>query len=575
MSKQFILKGLLAIAVTLSLFSCDKDFNTIGSEIVGDENLAIQKREFYDLQTGYDVTNAVQSSNLPLNSLGVYKNPAFGTAKSSFVSQAELSSLSPTTGINPQIDSVWVYVPYFSTQDGMEDDNVYRKYTLDSIYGDEIKFKLKIYENGYKLGDFDPNASDGILKHYSDERITKIEPYKKGTNALGDVVVNGDPLNMTSTSSPEYDQFYFSNKEHILFRTNQNGDFLDDTGNVIPDSDPITNRVVDQRFLPGMWINLNKEYFRKRILNAPVDKLANQTAFKDYFRGLFFEPEANGSGEGAMAMLDFTKGYIQIEYSYGVEVDSDNNPDTPPVVETERSALRLNLKGNTVNLFDNDYDFNISNRLYVVGGGKGATGTGNGSTAFIDVFGNLDADSNGVPDNLDYIRAQGWLINEANLTFYVDDEIIDDSEATNASLTSKQKAPFRLYLYDSKNSKPVVDYSADPTVSPLGSKYNKYIYGGILQKKDGKGHQYKFRITEYLRSCIRNTDSTNFRLRLGVSQNIHNVNNAYLKNPVGSPQVKLLPVSSVIYPLGTILHSPTSENTEKRLKLEIYYTKPE
>jgi len=564
MSRILFLKKLSLLAMTVSLISCDKEFNTIGSDIVGEDYFEINKYVYSELKTGYEFTGAVQTNNLPVNSLGIYDNPAFGKAKSHFVTQVELNTLAPTIGNNPQIDSVWVYVPYFSHIDRdnpIEDDEVRRNYVLDSVYGGEKKFKLKIYENGYYLGNYDPTDPSGTLRHYSNERLTKVDPYKTGSNANGDVIVNGEPLNNGAVS--ENDDFYFSDKEHLLFKTNQNGEFLNSSGDVLPSTATVKDRVVLERFAPGMWINLNKEFVKKRILQASSDKLLNNSTFKEYFRGLYFEVEQNSLGDGALAMLDFSKGYIRIEYSY------EETTGTPPVTATRRASLKLNLKGNTVNFFDNDYNLPVgnTNRLVLMGGGKGATGNGDGSVAYIDVFGTDDANTNGIPDALDYIKQQGWLINEANLTFYVDD-------APTAMGRNNQEEPNRLYLYDSKNNKALIDHSIDVTTSNLTSKYNKYVFGGILEKQDNKGFRYKFRITEYVKSCMKN-DSTNFRLRLAVTEDALRTANARLKNPIGTPETKFLPLSSVISPLGTILHSPTSENTDKRLKLEIYYTKPD
>lgn len=566
MSRVLFLKALSLAVMTVTLISCDKDFNTIGSGIVGEDNFEINKMEFDALNAGYEFTGAVQTNNLPLNSLGVFKNPAFGTAKSHFVSQVELNAAAPEIGDNPQIDSVWVYVPYFShvnRDNPMESDEVHRNYDLDSIYGGGTKFKLKVYENGYYLGNYDPQDPSGVLRHYSNERLTKVDPYKIGTNSNGDVVFNGEPLN--NGAAEENDEFYFSDKEHIFFKRNQDGEFLSSSGEVLSPSATIKERVVVERFAPGMWINLNKEFIKKRILLASSDKLLNNSAFKEYFRGLYFEVEPNGTGEGALAMLDFSKGYIRVEYSY------EETSGTPATTVTKRRMLRFNLKGNTVNFFDNDYNLPVgdTNRLVLMGGGKGATGNGDGSVAYIDVFGTADNDSNGIPDKLDEIRQQGWLINEANLVFYVDQAKMG---------ATGQEEPNRLYLYDSKNRSPLIDQSMDMTTSALTPKFSKYVYGGILEKESGKGLKYKFRITEYVKSCIKN-DSTNFRLRLGVTENVFITSNAKLKNPIGNPETNFIPLSSVINPLGTVLYGinipSTDSNYDKRLKLEIYYTKPD
>ena len=79
----------------------------------------------------------------------------------------------------------------------------------------------------------------------------------------------------------------------------------------------------------------------------------------------------------------------------------------------------------------------------------------------------------------------------------------------------------------------------------------------------------------------------NVRLGLSITENINSPQNAYI-NPgnlitIGGSQVEFLPVSSVMSPLGTILHGATSTSTyvdssgnviPMKLKLEIYYTEP-
>ncbi|MCG2612195.1 DUF4270 domain-containing protein [Flavobacterium sp. SM15] len=582
---SLIKKSILFFAAAFSLISCDKDFNTIGSDIVGEDYLTMD-RETFEPTAGYELTGAVQTSNLPVNSLGVSYNPALGTRVSHFVTQAKLPVDAPDFGLNPQVDSVWVYIPYFSHQDGMESDGVRRKFVLDSIDDfldrttqpdayNPTKFKLRVYENGYNLQTFDPGASDGVLRHYSNEKTTKMDPYKRGTDAAGNVVVNGDPLNKNASAS-EYDQFFFDASERILFRRNQNGEYLEASGNTaLADQNDITKRTVVERFTPGIWINLNKEYFRKKILNAPASSLVNNNVFTEYFRGLYFEAEANSDGYGAMAMLDFAKGYIKIEYSYGELGDHDNNPSTPDTIENKRTSTRLSLSGETANFYDNyaSPSLNLTDRLFVSGGGKGSNGNGDGAVSYIDVFGPDGPDDGDVPDYLQQLRTKGWLINEAHLTFYVDEQQMHKPG---------QSEPLRLYLYDSKNNSPIYDYLSDGTTSMLGPKFQKAIYNGVLQSQprqssteEPKGLKYQFRITEYVKRCI-NKDSTNYRLRLSATESIANTNNVYYKTPNGTPSTKYLPAASVMSPLGTILYGQTETlYPEKRVKLEIYYTKPD
>ena len=52
---------------------------------------------------------------------GFINNPKFGITKAHFVTQVELSTENPSFGgYDPVIDSVYLYVPYFSTLESTE-----------------------------------------------------------------------------------------------------------------------------------------------------------------------------------------------------------------------------------------------------------------------------------------------------------------------------------------------------------------------------------------------------------------------------------------------------------------------
>ena len=76
-------------------------------------------------------------------------------------------------------------------------------------------------------------------------------------------------------------------------------------------------------------------------------------------------------------------------------------------------------------------------------------------------------------------------------------------------------------------------------------------------------------------------NNKNVRLGLSVTENIRLNTNGVLKNPItigASDEVKLLPIASFMSPVGTILYGsniPSGDiNEDKKLKLEIYFTKP-
>lgn len=493
-------KKMLVLASIIILYSCDKNYNEIGGNLIGDNHFGLTSYTS-DVTAYNQKTGAVQSNNLAINALGVYVNPAFGTTTASFATQLSLDTEAPDIGANPVIESVVLTVPYFSTLKTTNTDGSH-VYELDSIYGNinTAKIKLSVYESTFYMGGVD---SDGLpLKYYTDQDFTK----------------SASPSHLLAQN----DQFSFDAAEHVENTT-----------------DPVTNVVTTTRTAPGIQLNLDKSIFTDRIINAPTGKLATNDVFKEHFRGLYFKVENVGS-TGSMAMLNFKLGKITIKYKDAL---------------ASGKSIVLNLTGNTVSLLEESnantaYTSAMATSDTLSGDEKLYLKGGNGSLAVIDLFKS--------PGELERIRNSGWLINEANLIFHVDQTSMNGAAE-----------PSRIYLYDFKNNRPVVDYYNDATS-------NKTIFDGILNKGGtSRGVTYKIRITNQIRNLIKNKDSTNVKLGLVVTGDINTYASYRFENQGGS--VKQLPKSSVMSQLGTIIYgSRGSANVpeDKRLKLQIYYTKP-
>lgn len=583
-----IILGVTVLLSVVSITSCDKDFNTIGSEIVGGDHFDFEKKDDFTVIAYSKATGSVQSNNLPINALGIYDNPAFGLTKASFVSQVELSTASFNIGDAPVIDSVYLYVPYFSTLEST-DTNGNRVFSLDSVYGydDSAKFDLKVLENGYRLRDFDPlDNFESAQKYYSNEKASKIDPYK------------GVELLNNSSNTAQNTEFVISNKEIIIYKTDGSGIYLDEDNIAISDQNDASLRIVKERKAPGMWLDLKNSFFQQKILDqANTGVLYNNSTFKDFFRGLLFEVSETTLRQGAMAMLDFSRAEFKILYK------SSFSGGTPArrVYSLQMGYNSASFKtSNSISLIEHDKNpdyqagLDASNettgdsRLYLKGN--------DGSIAFIELFGTTDdhgyddngdlvIGANGVPDELDELRKSKWLINEANITFFIDDNSIYGMGMSN------QIEPERIYVFDATNNKPLIDYYADGSTSS-DVKRNKRGFGGIIKRDvvTEKGIRYKLKLTEYINRLI-NSEVEDYRknIRIGVSvtENINSPQNAYI-NPgnlitIGGSQVEFLPVSSAMSPLGTILHGTTSTSTytdasgniiPMKLKLEIYYTEP-
>ena len=549
-----LLKHILIACFAFLFVSCDKDFNEIGSDVIGDDHYGLVKDDTKSIVAYNQNLGAMQSNNLPINALGYYNNPFFGKTKASLVSQVVLDTLNQTIGANPTVTKVELSLPYFSRIVSTDATTGDRTFELDSIYGSN-KFKLSVYESTYFLRDFD--ASTGFQeaqKYYSD--------------ATPDFDANKNAARLNDDSSvSQNDEFYYSDKEIVTYK------IVDGV------------QVVDTRSAPGMRLNLKKQFFQDKLFSGNASgKLVNNTIFKEYFRGLYFKTESASSSpsQGSLALLNFKLGKIIVTYT--VSVTDGNN-----VTTTKEKKLAISLGGNTVNLFENDFNSNYQNnvttnvdkvngdsRLYLKGGA--------GSMAVISLFGatdvkGYDADGaitgpNGVSDELDDLRnptnGQKWLVNDASLSFYIDQQTMGTSPE-----------PKRIYLYDLNNNRPLLDYFTDISTVVSNPKSNKFVHGGLVENEatgDKRGVRYKIRITNHLRNLI-NKDSTNVKLGLVVTEAIGIVSNLKLKTPViaGIP-LDRAPLSSVVNPLGTVLFGNTipssSSDYDKRLKLEIYYTKP-
>lgn len=546
--------------------SCDKDFNSLDSDVIGEDHFKLEHEEV-SLVAYSKATGPVQANNLPLNALGVYNNTKFGVTKAHFVTQVELGTENPSFGYNPVIDSVYLYVPYFSEIQSTETSGE-RIYELDSIFGDAEagKFKLSVVENGYYLRDFDPTDNlQSSQKYYSNDKPL-IDPFK-GTEILNN-----------SSATSQNNEFYFSKKELYIYKTNGAGLYLDSNGAVLSDQNDVSLRVIKERKTPGMWLDLKNSFFQQKIIDATASgNLFNNNSFKNYFRGLLFEVEEINPGQGALAILDFSRAELKILY----KASADPTVENPNPVRTRRNfSLKMGynasstLRNNSINFLEHtnssDYTSGLaatnevtgSERLYIKGG--------NGSVAFIDLFNATELQTlrNNVANN-------DWLVNDARLTFYV-----DKSQMLNVS-----DEPERIYIYDATNNVVLLDYTYDSSTSS-NAKKNKLVFGGIIEREvdaSKKGIKYTVRITEHIKSVLK-VDSDgeymdNIKIGISVTESINLVSTAMLKTPftANGLEIKSIPLASILNPLGTVLYGnvitdPLDE--DKKLKLNIYFTKP-
>ncbi len=604
---RFKFSAFAGVLLVVVLVSCEKDLTTIGAGVIGGEPFTT-KKEVFGVFAYNKKIKAVRTNRLPVYQLGVFNDPIYGKTEARITSQLQLSTVNPSFGAfsqatednaendnvvstiqeNETIDSVYLYIPFLRNpvgdrdNDGVEDifdddpedpnsdkdgdgvtDNqervngtdpfnidtdgdgindgqdtetaqnqFARKVDLDSIYGVEKKdyattpFNFKVERSTYFLRDLDPAANfQEAQEYFSDRRFSP--------TFVSDVLFDGE--------------LTISDKEILLKKK-------DDLSTTEVDESKEYNRLA-----PGLRVALDNGFFQDNLLDKEGGSdLLSQANFLNFIRGIHLSI----SDDDIMILFDLRQANITVSYTYDsidTKGTSDISDDTQekkekdfvlPLLQRQQSGF---VSGNAVNTFINDaYPPTIADdldtganasKLFIKGGA--------GSYVEIKLFNDGD---------IDQIRAKNWIINEANLVFYVDRTLLDNVGGV--------IEPPRLYLYNADTGEVLYDVASDPEGETSLSTYLQY--DGILEKSDNKGQKYTIRITKHLNDIIiRDAENVTLGLTLTSDVRIASITNAVLADDVE----KDLPVISNITPLGTVLHgSNLDPSNDKKLKLEIFYT---
>ena len=596
------MKSKFLILLLITLFSCTKEYNTIGTDILKSDTFKTNV-ELVPINVVQKAIPPFKSNALPAYQLGSINDNLFGKSEASFITQVNLTEISPNFGLwsqqrendgddsnvavieeNETVTNVYLDIPFFNNTfdsdgdgvidiydvdnndinsdsdgdgltdiqerangtdplnpdtdgDGITDDkdtdtqnpnSGATLYDVDSLLGNrDASFKIKVQELDYYLRSYDPTDNfESFQKYYSDEIQL---------------------LNFSGFTIHD-DEVSIDTNEIVIYREDD------------PDTDDVDeSEEVKERLTPRLRLPLDKDFFQRKIIDHEgSDDMTNADNFNIYFKGLVLQ--AYDFSEDLLMILDYSNAKINIEYEYDKYNKNDTDDNTSDdTIDKVKANYELNLNGNQINVFNKSaYNQDILNnlnssenlsRVFLKGG--------EGLIAEIDLF--TDNDGNNV---LDEIRANGWLVNEANLTMYVDKDKINES--------GNLIEPFRVYLYDIDAKTPLPDYYIDNSTGPKKSNV-KIVHSGILElDEDDKGLKYKIRISEHVKNIVRN-DSISAKLGLAVSSSISNSVNTDVKT---TDVMKYIPLATAINPLGTVLigPNPEPENFDKRMRLEIYYT---
>lgn len=508
--------ALLSIAAIGFTTSCEEDNNLRGTELVGDESLisdpdATATVVAYSQQLKGIRTNVAATSKSGI--LGVYKDPVFGKTTMNLLTQLQLSRLNPSFGEEGvRVDSVKLHLPYYSKSKVDVDTT----YTIDSLYARE-PMKIEVYESNYFLRETDPETNfEDSQSYYSDQANIFEQHLGVKLGELEEFAPNSTPIKL-----------------------------------VIGDEE---NRK-EESLAPGVYMDLSADFFEQKIL-AKEDKpeLVSNEGFSDYFRGVYFKVSGINDA-GSMFLFKMDESVIRMYYSWDPSEGDEKRPS---------STLDLNLSGGTkVETIEKEHSGYVQQQLAVQDSVQGSSRLllqgGESIVSVVKLFGE-DSDGSGVADELEQLRIDKPIVNEANLVFYV------DQEASGETTTE----PERIIIFNTENGNVLADYGRDQTASAntLGSKV---VHLGRLERdENGNGVSYKIRITSFVSDLI-NMDRDNVPLGVAIIPNVEVIGPANVKEEGNTP-VKGIPSGTLFSPRGVVLHGPASENEDKRLKLELYLT---
>ncbi|AXT57041.1 DUF4270 domain-containing protein [Aquimarina sp. AD1] len=559
--KNVLIKITVIVTVIFTIVSCDDDFNSVGSEVIGDVNF--EDNEYNAVPVAYSKRfERVQTSGLPNYLLGVYNDPIYGQSTYNVLSQVLPARVSPTFGDNAVLDSVVLRLPYFSelVETVTDDDGeVTNTFEVDSIYGSGT-VNLSLYRSEYFLRDFDlEEGSEQRQVYYSNDirenfgptvegrLLFEINDFRPDENEVSLLTEDNDTDEDTdpqvSTTIPALRQVLIS--DAAAFEATE--------------LNPSNARVGNQELI---------DYFTTVFLDMEGSiELSNVNNFNNYFRGVYFKAELN-SLDGSLVFFDIADANITLHYSFDKvdTLDEDEDDDTTDIVR-DSEELELGFFNNIVNGIETSFNTTIEDELDdqdVINGEENLyLKGGEGSYAVIDLFSGLIVNEDGEQENeLDFLRRQNWLINEVSMKFYINQD----------EVSSGDTEPERIYIFNLDTGEVLLDYTFDPTSNSTNPTISVTEHLGVITRdNDENGEFYKIRLTRHITGVLNEGDD-NVKLGLSVSQNVNITANAEGFTPTNTED-EIIPFSSIISHEGTILYgNGTNVPEEKRLKLDIFYT---
>ena len=449
--------------VFFSLISCEKEIESVGVNLI-DNNTFETNKTSYEVITANQNIDRVPANLLSQYLLGVYADDEFGKLKASIVTQLNLPTFGETYvsgyGENAAIDSVLINIPYQVTKiDDYADGKP--KFSIDSVIGNkDTEFQINIFELKTFLNTLDPSDPSKQAIYYSDKE------FQKGETPLfsGNFKVN---QNDTVTYIKRY---------------------LND-GVTVFDVDTIKRDDLS----PSINLPLNETLIHQLFVENPSNSefLTNEN-FIHYFRGLYIEASELMNEKSHLLSLSMSTAKMVIYYSKTQdETDTqDLNGNGTNGEKDVRTKHTYNFAFGSIksNVLERDYTNSKSSgndRLYVQGAA--------GSIATVELFSN---------ESIEDLRAKNWLVTDANLTLYVDQNASSDI------------IPEQLFIYNYDENTQILDMVTEG-ISTVG--------GTLERDDDGKPYKYVFKVTDYISELLKSDEPLDL-VKLGIK--VYNTSDA-------------------------------------------------
>ncbi len=510
MTKKSVYFGVFILFI-IGVISCEKDFNDIASNVVKNTKFDTKDTIIEVVVTNKSITS-VRADGLAIGGtlgqylLGVYNNPNYEKIEASVVSQIVLDAeikntvegertYGADTTVVTTIDTVFLKLPYQATLN----TGTTSEYTLDSVIGDKTKsFNLNVYRTDTYMNRLDP-VNPANANNYQSNHNYQILPGV--LNSIANYQFKPNPLDTALIYKSKL-------SNGVVYKT---------------DTLKLLNNI------PFARIGLDKSKFKEMFVDKYESaEFESQEALNEYFKGMYIEASGN---EGALVSFLFNntnqehRPSIELRYTKTIVIGGATVIDT---IQKSNTFLLSNFSTSLYKMTEKVYPADKNIIL------QGAAG----NAAQVKIF-----DSN----QLNILKNKNWLINDASLTFYVNQDIVKyDTIAT----------PFKLYLFKDGNLHAT---QIKDRITEGADVFN----GKLVLSSDSKPDNYTFRITDYVSDLLNGNSSYNPVLGLKVFNFTDapiTINDTIMRNYNWNPKAV------------TLLNHDETLNGERRARLKISYS---